>query len=142
MNVARQNFARGYALLAVAIAAEVTGSVSLRGALEHPLLYLGVAAAFLTAFVLLAAVLRAGVGIGVAYGIWGASGVALTTLASWVFFDEPLTGVMWLGIGLIIAGVMCIELGSQAAKRRRSAELSYRRIAAEYTEQDHRGEAT
>ncbi|MFI6700214.1 hypothetical protein ACIBJC_14765 [Streptomyces sp. NPDC050509] len=51
-------------------------------------------------------------GLGVAYGIGAASGVALTAMASRVLFDEPLTKVMGGGIGLIIVGVLKIELGA------------------------------
>ncbi len=125
---------RGYLYLGIAIATEVTGSVSLRGAIDHPWLYAVVVVAFLTAFALLSRVLRTGIGIGVAYGIWGASGVALTAIASKVIFSEPITPIMWAGIGLIIAGVVCIELGSGAAKRKASAALSYASIAERYPE--------
>lgn len=119
---------RGYAFLFTAIITEVTGSLSLRGALDHPWLYVVVVVAFVSAFGLLSQVLRAGIGIGVAYGIWGASGVALTAVASMLIFHEPITPTMWLGIGLIIGGVVCIEVGSGAAKRKASAAMSYRRI--------------
>ena len=131
-SVAQPDFRQGYLVLAIAIVTEVTGSVSLRGALDYPWLYAVVAVAFTGAFGLLSFVLRTGIGIGVAYGIWGASGVALTAVASMVIFNEPVTPVMWAGIGLIIAGVICIELGSGAAKRKASAALSYGHLAAEY----------
>lgn len=52
--------------------------------------------------------------LGVAYGIWGASGVALTAIMSTLLFGEPLTAPMIIGIGLVIAGVMCVEMGSSA----------------------------
>ena len=50
--------------------------------------------------------------LGVAYGIWAAAGVALTAIGSRVFFKEPLTRVMVLGIALIMAGVLLVELGT------------------------------
>lgn len=53
-----------------------------------------------------------GMGLGVAYGIWAAVGVALTALMSKWLFDEALTRMALLGIALIIVGVLCIELGS------------------------------
>ncbi|GAA4803460.1 hypothetical protein GCM10023220_35900 [Streptomyces ziwulingensis] len=64
-------------------------------------------------------VLRAGLALGVAYGIWGASGVALTAVLATVIFGDPLTAVMGVGIALVIAGVLCVELGAQAAHARR-----------------------
>ncbi|MGP4086637.1 hypothetical protein [Streptomyces sp. KR55] len=38
--------------------------------------------------------------------------MALTSIASRLLFHEPLTEVMGAGIGLIIIGVLCIELGA------------------------------
>src|SRR5690625_3019327 len=125
------NLRRGYTFLFTAIITEVIGSVSLRGALDHPWLYAVVTVAFIAAFGLLSQVLRHGIGIGVAYGIWGACGVALTAVASMLVFAEPITPTMWLGIGLIIGGVVCIEVGSGAAKRRASAALSYQQLTGE-----------
>ena len=59
--------------------------------------------------------------IGVAYGIWGASGVALTAILSTLIYGEPLTPIMVGGIVLITLGVLTIELGSQRAARQRQA---------------------
>lgn len=132
--MSQPNNRRGYIFLGIAIATEVTGSVSLRGAIDYPWLYVVVAVAFIAAFGLLSLVLRTGIGIGVAYGIWGASGVALTAIASMVIFNEPVTPIMWAGIGLIIAGVVCIELGSGAAKRKATAAMSYATVAKSYQE--------
>jgi small multidrug resistance pump len=99
-------------LLAGAIVSEVTATLSLKRALDHPSLYAVVAVGYVAAFVLLTFTLKEGMGIGVAYGIWAACGVALTAVASKVFFNEPLTEVMMVGIGLIIAGVLLVELGA------------------------------
>lgn len=107
-----------WSLLAAAIACEVSAALSLKGAQQAPGLYLVVAAGYVAAFVLLVLVLRAGMDLGVTYGIWGASGVALTALASHLIFDEPLTTTMLIGIGCIAGGVLIIELGAQAAHRR------------------------
>ena len=99
-------------LLASAIVCEVTASLSLKRALEDPVFYAVVAIGYVAAFVLLTLTLQEGLGIGVAYGIWAACGVALTAVASKIFFSEPLTGTMMFGIGLIIAGVLLVELGA------------------------------
>jgi small multidrug resistance pump len=109
-------------LLAAAIAAEVAASLSLKGALSNPGYYAVVVLGYLTAFVLLSAVLRAGVSLGVAYGIWGASGVALTAVLSWALFNEPLTPLMGVGIVVIIAGVLCVEVGSHQAQEKAMVE--------------------
>ena len=59
--------------------------------------------------------LSEGLGLGVAYGIWAAAGVALTAVASRLLFDEPLTPLMGVGIGLIAGGVLLVELGAVSA---------------------------
>ena len=63
-------------LLAGAILSEVTASLSLKGALDRPALYAVVLVGYAASFVALAMVLRRGMALGVAYGIWGALGVA------------------------------------------------------------------
>lgn len=105
-------------LLLAAIASEVTGSLSLKGALDQPWLYVPVALGFGTAFVLLSAVLRRGMALGVAYGIWAAMGVAATSVLSALIYDEFFSGVMALGIVMIIGGVVTVEFGAQAARRK------------------------
>ncbi len=105
--------------LVAAILLEVAATLSLKGALERPALLVVVVLGYLGAFGALTFVLRAGMGLGVAYGIWGASGVGLTAVASAAVFDETITPVMAAGLVLVVAGVLCIELGAQAARRAR-----------------------
>ena len=96
------------------ILAEVTATLSLRASVDGRRAWLAVVAVgYLVAFTLLSLTLQHGIGIGVAYGIWTAVGVALTAVASRVIFGEPLTPLMWAGIGLIAAGVLLVELGAQ-----------------------------
>ena len=101
-------------LLTGSILAEVTATLSLRASIDGRRAWLAVVAVgYLAAFTLLSLTLQHGVGIGVAYGIWTALGVALTAVGSRVLFDEPLTRLMVAGIVLIAAGVLLVELGSQ-----------------------------
>ena len=99
-------------LLGAAIVAEVSGSVALKAAVDQPLWYIWVACGYSLAFVFLDRVVRRGLALGVAYGIWAASGVALTAVAASFIFGEPLTGIMGMGIVLIIGGVLLVEFGS------------------------------
>ena len=111
-------------LLAGAILTEVGGTLCLRMASQpgaRRLWLLAVAAGYLAAFTFLALALHDGLAIGVAYGIWAATGVALTALGARVLFGEALTAVMVLGIGLIAAGVLLIELGAAHWPARRPA---------------------
>ncbi|WP_231938555.1 DMT family transporter [Arthrobacter sp. B6] len=63
----------------------------------------------------LAAVLRKGLGLGVAYGIWAALGVTLTVLLAALIFGEALTPVMLIGVGMVIGGVLCLSWPFPAA---------------------------
>lgn len=113
---------RRWLFLGAAVLTEVTGSLSLKGALDLPALYALTTVGYLASFVFLTGTLRNGMPLGQAYGIWGAAGVALTAIFSLLIFDESLTGVMIIGIVLIMAGVLCVELGSQASPRRHESE--------------------
>lgn len=108
---------RRWVLLLGAIVAEVAGTLSLRASLDHRGWLVVVIAGYLTAFVLLSLVLRAGMAVGVAYGIWGALGTASTATIAALAFGDPFTRAVLIGIGLIIAGVLLVELGSHAAQR-------------------------
>ncbi|MET1152925.1 SMR family transporter [Arthrobacter sp.] len=103
----------GWVFLAGAILSEVSATLSLRAAINGgKAWYVLVATGYPFAFFLLSAALNVGIGLGVAYGIWAAVGVALTALASRWIFKEPITRVMAAGILLIMAGVILIETGS------------------------------
>ncbi|MEU4416516.1 DMT family transporter [Nocardia salmonicida] len=103
-------------LLAAAILSEVAASLSLKGSETDPALYAVVVVGYVAAFVFLAAVLKRGLALGVAYGIWGASGVALTAVLSSLLFDEAFTLAMGAGLALVIAGVLLVETGSRPAE--------------------------
>jgi small multidrug resistance pump len=103
-------------LLAGAILTEVTATMSLRASegLRKKRWIVPVAVSYITAFTLLTMALAQGMPVGIAYGIWAASGVALTAVGARVFFKERLTGRMMAGIVLIAIGVLVIEVGSGA----------------------------
>jgi small multidrug resistance pump len=104
---------RTWLLLAGAVVTEVSASLSLKAALHHPLWYVVVVVGYVAAFGLLTVVLRRGLPLGVAYGVWGACGVALTALLGSVLYGEALTPTTGAGIALIIAGVLIVELDSR-----------------------------
>jgi small multidrug resistance pump len=104
-----------WALLSAAIAVEVAATLSLRASQDHSAWLVLVVAGYVGALLLLTIVLRAGMPVGVAYGIWGAMGTAGTAVLAAVIFDDPFTWPIVAGIGLIIAGVLLVEFGSQRA---------------------------
>lgn len=105
-----------WALLSGAIVTEVAATLSLRAFQDNPA-WLGVVVpGYIVSFVLLTMVLRIGMPIGVAYGIWGACGTALTAMLATLIFGDPFTLPVIIGIGLIIVGVLLVEFGSHRAE--------------------------
>ncbi|WP_238419582.1 multidrug efflux SMR transporter [Gordonia sp. 'Campus'] len=103
----------GYVFLVVAIIAEVSGTLALRAAAGgRPRFYAVVVVGYAVAFAALTLGLRNGVPLGVAYGIWAATGVAVTAVAAHFLFRERLNRRMVAGIGIIILGVLLVELGA------------------------------
>lgn len=100
-------------LLASAICSEVAATLSLRMAtVGSKRWYVPVTGGYLFAFMLLAVVLDLGMPLGIAYGIWTATGVALTAILSRILFNESLTWLMGIGITLIVGGVLLVEVGA------------------------------
>lgn len=98
---------------------EVTATLALRAAVDAPPWYALTTIGYLGAFALLAVTLEAGMPMGLAYGLWAATGVALTATLAVPLFGEHLGGTMLLGIGFIVVGVLLVEVGSQRTTRAR-----------------------
>lgn len=100
--------------LLVAIALEVTATLSLRAAegFTYPLWLIVVVVGYSGSLWLLSVVLDRGMPVGVAYGIWSAIGVVLTAVLGTVLFGELLGPVQIIGVGVIVVGVLLVEFGS------------------------------
>lgn len=99
--------------LVFAILSEVVGTTALK--YSDGFTRIGPSAVTLVAyalsFVLLAQVLRV-IPVGVAYAIWSGAGVALITLIGWTVMGQKLDAVAMGGIGLIVAGVIVLNVWS------------------------------
>ena len=102
--------------LAGAIILEVCGTLAMQAsdAFRKKGWIIPVALLFIVSFGLLWVTLSLGMPVGIAYGVWSACGVALVALIARIWFKEPLTPLMVLGIALIIGGVLAIELTESA----------------------------
>ncbi|HIY24348.1 MAG TPA: QacE family quaternary ammonium compound efflux SMR transporter [Candidatus Brachybacterium merdigallinarum] len=100
-------------LLALAVLAEVGATLSLRMASTggDRRWYVPLVAGYVLAFTLISGALSLGMPLGVAYGVWVAVGIVLTAVLSRILFREPLTPLMLGGMGLIVVGVLLVELG-------------------------------
>lgn len=106
-----------WVFLTAAIAFEIAATMALRASdgLRKKSWAPVILGGYVICFVFLSLALRAGMAVGVAYGIWAAAGIALTAIIARVAFQDPLTKVMGLGIALIAVGVLLVEFGAQAA---------------------------
>ncbi|MER5261148.1 multidrug efflux SMR transporter [Actinosynnema sp. NPDC002837] len=106
-----------YLVLAVAIIGEVTATVFLKlsEGFSKPIPSVVVIVGYVVAFGALSKVLQLGMPIGVAYAIWCAFGIAAVASIGVLVFKEPLNTTMVVGLLLVIAGVVAIEVGSGAA---------------------------
>lgn len=66
---------------------------------------------YLAAFFLLSQTLKV-IPVGVAYAIWSGVGVALIGVIGWLFLGQPLDAPAIIGMGLIVAGVVVINVFS------------------------------
>lgn len=100
-------------LLVLAIASEVTATLSLRASegLRRKRWIPVIVVGYLAAFTLLGAILAMGMPVGVAYGVWAAAGVAITAVLGRVLFKDHFSAMMAIGVALIAAGVALIEFG-------------------------------
>ena len=100
-----------YLLLTGAILAEVVGTISLKYSDGFTRLWPSVltAVAYLLSFALLAQTLRS-MAVGTAYAIWSAVGTALIAVIGMVFLGESTTWTRMLGLALVIAGVVVLNL--------------------------------
>lgn len=99
--------------LAVAIVSEVVATSALKASDGFSRLWpsVTVVLGYAIAFYFLSLTLKA-IPVGVAYAVWSGVGVALIALVAWVFFGQALNGAAMLGIGLIVVGVVVLNLFS------------------------------
>jgi small multidrug resistance pump len=105
-----------YVYLAVAIVAEVIATTALRAADGFTQLWPSLISivGYVVAFYFLSLTLRS-MPVGIAYAIWSGVGIVLISLAGWLIYKQLLDLPALLGMGLIMAGVIVINLFSKTA---------------------------
>lgn len=104
-----------YLYLGAAIVAEVIATSLLKTSEGFTRLWPGVATVigYGISFYCLAQTLGS-IPTGVAYAIWSGVGIVLISLIAWMVFGQALDGSALLGMGLIVAGVLVINLFSKS----------------------------
>jgi|SRR5258706_6316752 len=105
-----------YAYLAIAILAEVIGTSVLKATQGFSSLVPSLIAivAYVVGLVFLSLALRT-LNIGIANAVWSGCGIVLISLAGSFFYGQRLDPAALLGLGLIIAGVLVVQVFSSAA---------------------------
>lgn len=104
-----------YILLAAAIVAEVIATSALAKTDGFTQLWpsLLAVAGYGIAFFLLSLVTRT-VPVGIVYAVWSGAGIVLVALAGWLLFGQKLDLPALVGLAMIIAGVLIINLVSKS----------------------------
>lgn len=105
----------GYLYLAIAITAEVIATTSMKAldGLNKPLPLVLVVVGYIISFWMLSLVVKT-IPVGIAYGVWAGLGIVLVSVAAAVLYQQRLDVPAMLGMGLIICGVVVIQLFSQS----------------------------
>ncbi len=101
-----------WVLLAIAIAAEIIGTLSLKASdgLSKLLPSIGVLLGYATAFTLMAMSLKK-LDVGITYAIWSGVGIIGAAIGGVIYFDQQLSKMTMIGMAIIILGVVIMNLG-------------------------------
>ena len=102
--------------LGIAIVAEVIGTSALKASDGFTRLWPSamVVAGYAVAFYCLSLVLRT-VPVGITYAVWSGLGIVLITLVAFVVYGQKIDLAGLIGMGLIVAGVVVLNLFSKAS---------------------------
>ncbi|MCI0918815.1 multidrug DMT transporter [Pseudomonas stutzeri] len=105
----------GYLYLAIAITAEVIATTSMKAldGFSRPLPLLLVVAGYSLSFWMLSLVVKT-IPVGIAYAIWAGLGIVLVSVAAATIYQQKLDLPAVLGMVLIVAGVVVIQLFSSS----------------------------
>lgn len=108
----KERYLPTYLLLTAAILTEVAGTISLRHShgFSNAAAVALVVSCYGISFFLLSLILARGVPVAVVYAVWSAAGIVLVTAVGVLFLKEPFTPWLALGIGMIVAGVVVLEI--------------------------------
>lgn len=103
-----------YVYLAVAIVFEVAATTALKQSDAFTRLWpsLITISGYAFAFYFLSLTLRT-LPVGVVYALWSGVGIVFITAIGWVWFRQSLDLAAVIGIGLIVAGVLVVNLFSR-----------------------------
>ncbi len=101
--------------IAIAIVAEVTATTALKASNEFTRLWpsLIVVAGYGVAFYFMTISMRV-LPVGIMYAIWSGLGIVLISIIGWLVYKQTLDVPAMIGMGLIILGVIVINVFSKS----------------------------
>lgn len=102
--------------LITAIVTEVIATSALKASegFSKPLPSVIVVIGYLVSFYFLSLTLKT-IPVGIAYAIWSGVGIVLISVVAWLLYGQKLDLPTLIGMGMIMAGVMVINLFSKTA---------------------------
>lgn len=106
-------------LLALAIVAEITGTLSMKWASvsDGNTGFILMLVMISLSYIFLSFAVKK-IALGVAYALWEGIGILLITLFSVLVFDESLTVMKAAGLATLIAGIVLIKSGTRKAPKK------------------------
>lgn len=107
---------KGYLILIAAVFAETIGTTALQASHQFSRLWpsVTVVVAYGVSFYLLGFALKY-IPVGIAYAIWSGFGIVFIAIIGYLVFNQKLDLPSVLGMGLIILGILVINLFSKTA---------------------------
>jgi small multidrug resistance pump len=104
-----------YLSLSVAIIAEVIATTAMKSSDGFTRLWPSfiVVVGYMVAFYFLSITLKT-LPTGIAYAIWAGAGIVLITLMGWIIYKQTLDLPALFGMGLIVSGVLVINIFSKS----------------------------
>jgi small multidrug resistance pump len=104
-----------YLFLVAAIVSEVIATSALKASegFSKTLPSIAVVVGYGVAFWCLSQTLKS-IPVGVAYAIWSGAGIFLISVVGWIMFGQKLDAPAIIGMGLIVAGVVVMQLFSKS----------------------------
>lgn len=103
-------------ILLIAIVGEVIGTTALKASegFTRPIPSVIVVIGYGVAFYFLSLTLKH-IPMGISYAIWSGVGIVLISLLGWFFYQQSLDAPAMIGMSLIVAGVLVINLFSKSS---------------------------
>jgi small multidrug resistance pump len=116
-----------YLYFFVAIFLETTAAVTTRFTDRFTVLVPTIITIFfaVSSYIMFSLSLKRGMNIGFGYAVWAGIGVLSVALIGVTFLNDPLTGTQMIGVLLVIAGLVAVQLGGGDNREREKSDHAH-----------------